>query len=192
MLAMVFAELVLVTVQGGTVVAWCPQRKGTTAFHCRQPEAEADRQGKHSAGMQLPHTLLAAQARGAAAELVCVLPRPVAACIPLHQMHECVQVETCHSIATVPQYWNVNTGIFLRRYVYERVGKGTAGLATTQVVSGLWHGLREGHMLFFLMSIPMFAGSKGTRCCTFLVLLCLRGNGHCPNNATTYQHNRRT
>lgn len=72
-----------------------------------------------------------------------------------------LQVETCYSIAQVPKFWNVNTGVFLRRYVYERVGKGFVGLAVTQLVSGLWHGLREGHMLFFAMSIPLFAGSKG-------------------------------
>lgn len=72
-----------------------------------------------------------------------------------------LQVETCYSIAQVPKYWNVNTGVFLRRYVYERVGRSLLGLAVTQLVSGLWHGLREGHMIFFAMTIPLFAGSKG-------------------------------
>lgn len=65
----------------------------------------------------------------------------------------------------VPKYWNVNTGVFLRRYVYERVGKGFAGLAVTQLVSGLWHGLREGHMIFFFMTIFLFQGSKGALHC---------------------------
>jgi lysophospholipid acyltransferase len=73
---------------------------------------------------------------------------------------ELVKVETCYSLALLPKYWNVNTGLFLRRYVYERVGKGFVGLAVTQLVSGLWHGLREGHMLFFFMSIFLFQGSK--------------------------------
>jgi lysophospholipid acyltransferase len=75
--------------------------------------------------------------------------------------HTCAQVETCYSIAIVPKFWNVNTGVFLRRYVYDRVGRGFKGLAVTQLVSGLWHGLREGHLLFFIMTVPLFAGSKG-------------------------------
>jgi lysophospholipid acyltransferase len=56
---------------------------------------------------------------------------------------ELVKVETCYSLALLPKYWNVNTGLFLRRYVHERVGKGFVGMAVTQLVSGLWHGLRE-------------------------------------------------
>lgn len=75
------------------------------------------------------------------------------------------QVETCTSIATVPRYWNINTGYFLRRYVYERWGGGVAALAATQMVSGLWHGLREGHMFYFAFTIPMFQSSKGALCC---------------------------
>jgi lysophospholipid acyltransferase len=70
------------------------------------------------------------------------------------------KVESCYSLALLPKCWNVNTGVFLRRYVYERVGKGFAGLAVTQVVSGLWHGLREGHMIFFFLTIFLFQGSK--------------------------------
>lgn len=72
-----------------------------------------------------------------------------------------MQVETCTSIAVIPRFWNINTGYFLRRYVYERWGGGTAALAATQMVSGLWHGLREGHLFYFLFTIPMFHSSKG-------------------------------
>lgn len=62
----------------------------------------------------------------------------------------------------MPRYWNINTGKFLRRYVYERVGGGVVGLALTQVVSALWHGLREGFLAYFVMSIFLFQSSKGT------------------------------
>jgi D-alanyl-lipoteichoic acid acyltransferase DltB (MBOAT superfamily) len=73
-----------------------------------------------------------------------------------------MQVEACTSVATIPRYWNINTGYFLRRYVYERWGGGTIALAATQMISGLWHGLREGHLFYFFLTIPMFHSSKGT------------------------------
>lgn len=76
---------------------------------------------------------------------------------------QCMQVEKCTSIAMIPRYWNINTGLFLRRYVYERWGGGTVALAATQMISGLWHGLREGHLFYFLFTIPMLQSSKGTR-----------------------------
>eukprot|EP00892_Ulva_mutabilis_P010068 jgi/Ulvmu1/7433/UM036_0094.1 len=70
------------------------------------------------------------------------------------------QMETSTSVAITPRFWNINTGFFLRRYVYERFGGGVFGLATTQMVSGLWHGLREGHLLFFFSTIFLFQSSK--------------------------------
>lgn len=72
-----------------------------------------------------------------------------------------LQVESSISVAMTPRYWNINTGLFLRRYVYERFGGGVAGLAMAQMVSGLWHGLREGHLLFFFCTIFLFQSSKG-------------------------------
>ena len=81
-----------------------------------------------------------------------------------------MQVETCTSIAVIPRFWNINTGYFLRRYVYERWGGGTAALAATQMVSGLWHGLREGHLFYFLCTIPMFHSSKGALLLEFLLV----------------------
>lgn len=71
-----------------------------------------------------------------------------------------IKVETCVSLAVLPRFWNTNTGVFLRRYVYERVGGGFLGLAVTQLVSSVWHGLREGFVAFFVMSIFMFQASK--------------------------------
>ncbi|KAL6747480.1 membrane bound O-acyl transferase family protein [Haematococcus lacustris] len=54
----------------------------------------------------------------------------------------------------VPQHWNIVTGQFLRRYVYERLTRagrkpGFSQLLCTQLTSALWHGLSGGHFLFF-------------------------------------------
>nr|QNL10711.1 LPAT [Haematococcus lacustris]QNL10738.1 acyl-CoA: diacylglycerol acyltransferase 1 [Haematococcus lacustris] len=54
----------------------------------------------------------------------------------------------------VPQHWNIVTGQFLRRYVYERLTRagrkpGFFQLLCTQLTSALWHGLSGGHFLFF-------------------------------------------
>lgn len=91
----------------------------------------------------------------------------------MHRGEAHIQVETCTSIAVIPRFWNINTGYFLRRYVYERWGGGAAALAATQMVSGLWHGLREGHLLYFAFTIPMFHSSKGT-CLVVLIPAILR------------------
>lgn len=77
-----------------------------------------------------------------------------------------MQMETSTSVAITPRYWNINTGLFLRRYVYERFGGGVVGLASAQMVSGLWHGLREGHLLFFFFTIFLFHSSKGVTACS--------------------------
>ncbi|KXZ56055.1 hypothetical protein GPECTOR_2g937 [Gonium pectorale] len=59
------------------------------------------------------------------------------------------------SARNVPLYWNIGTGIFLRRYVYERItpkGRkpGFPALLFTQSVSGVWHGLYPGYIMFFV------------------------------------------
>lgn len=64
-------------------------------------------------------------------------------------------------MSLMPRFWNVNTGIFLRRYCYERMGAGFVSMAATQIVSSLWHGLREGFLAFFSGTILMFQSSKG-------------------------------
>lgn len=61
---------------------------------------------------------------------------------------------TTDSARLVPLHWNVTTGVFLRRYVYERLtpkGKrpGFPQLFATQMTSALWHGLSGGQALFF-------------------------------------------
>ncbi|KAG2426844.1 hypothetical protein HYH02_014697 [Chlamydomonas schloesseri] len=59
------------------------------------------------------------------------------------------------SARNVPLNWNIATGVFLRRYVYERVAPkpprkpGFQSLLFTQLISAVWHGLYPGYMLFF-------------------------------------------
>ena len=58
------------------------------------------------------------------------------------------------SARVVVSHWNICTGVWLRRYVYERLtpkGKrpGFAQLMATQLVSAIWHGLYPGYLLFF-------------------------------------------
>ncbi|GLC46847.1 hypothetical protein PLESTB_001540800 [Pleodorina starrii] len=58
------------------------------------------------------------------------------------------------SARNVPLNWNICTGNFLRRYVYERVTPrnrrpGFQSLLFTQLVSAVWHGLYAGYMMFF-------------------------------------------
>lgn len=58
------------------------------------------------------------------------------------------------SARNVPLNWNIATGTFLRRYVYERIAPrgrkpGFQSLLFTQLVSAVWHGLYAGYMLFF-------------------------------------------
>ncbi|KAL3156423.1 hypothetical protein ABBQ38_000734 [Trebouxia sp. C0009 RCD-2024] len=74
-------------------------------------------------------------------------------------------VECQTSLAKLPEHWNVCTGLFLRQYVYERLtpkGKGPSffTLIVTQLVSGIWHGLFPGYVLFFVSSALMFQSSK--------------------------------
>lgn len=79
-----------------------------------------------------------------------------------------MQVELITSMSLMPRFWNVNTGVFLRRYCYERMGTGFVSMAATQVISSLWHGLREGFLAFFTGTIFMFQSSKGA--CLALLL----------------------
>eukprot|EP00798_Chlamydomonas_sp_ICE-L_P022213 gene22213-29276_t len=62
-----------------------------------------------------------------------------------------------------PGHWNIQTGVWLRRCVYERItpkGKkpGFVQLMTTQLASAIWHGLSPGYLMFFastaLLSTP--------------------------------------
>ncbi|DBA91841.1 TPA: hypothetical protein ACH3X1_015978 [Trebouxia sp. C0004] len=74
-------------------------------------------------------------------------------------------VEFQTSLAKLPEHWNVCTGLFLRQYVYERLtvkGKPPTffTLIVTQLVSGIWHGLFPGYVLFFISSALMFQSSK--------------------------------
>jgi len=65
-------------------------------------------------------------------------------------------------MALVPKFWNVNTGVFLRRYCYNRLRGGFAALAATQIVCSIWHGPCEGYLAFFAGSVMMIQSSKGT------------------------------
>eukprot|EP00775_Hariotina_reticulata_P003753 gene3753-4011_t len=75
-----------------------------------------------------------------------------------------LKVEFCDSSRLLAGYWNTTTGIFLRRYVYERLtppGRKPTfmTLMVTQLVSGVWHGLYPGYILFFAGSAVFFAHS---------------------------------
>jgi len=72
----------------------------------------------------------------------------------------------CTDSATlVPTAWNICTGNFLRRYVYERLAPkgrkpGFLELLMTQMTSAVWHGLYAGYMLFFAGSAVWIYFSK--------------------------------
>lgn len=75
------------------------------------------------------------------------------------------KVEFQTSAARLPADWNIATGNFLRRYVYDRVtpanGKPTLStMVITQLVSGFWHGIFPGYALFFVSSAFFFNSSK--------------------------------
>jgi lysophospholipid acyltransferase len=75
-----------------------------------------------------------------------------------------LKVEFGDSSRVMPASWNTQTGVFLRRYVYERVtppGRKPTfrTLLITQLVAGVWHGLYPGYFLFFASSALYFAHS---------------------------------
>lgn len=70
-------------------------------------------------------------------------------------------VQTADSGRKLPITWNILTGVFLRRYVYERVtpaGKkpGFQTLLIANVTSALWHGLFPGYLWFFVTLAVQF------------------------------------
>ena len=74
-------------------------------------------------------------------------------------------VELSATFVQIPHNWNVQTGNWLRNYVYDRTTpKGKRGgfkqLLVTQVVSGVWHGLYAGYWLFFVSSAVFVHASK--------------------------------
>lgn len=74
------------------------------------------------------------------------------------------RVELATSGRDLPQYWNINTGLWLRHYVYERLlqhrySEFTA-LLVTQTLSGVWHGLYAGYWMFFVGSVAMLQAAK--------------------------------
>jgi len=75
------------------------------------------------------------------------------------------ETEFPSSFAKIPAYWNICTGTFLRKYVYDRLtpaGKKPSfyTLLATQLVSGFWHGLYPGYFLFFVSASVAIASSK--------------------------------
>jgi lysophospholipid acyltransferase len=65
-----------------------------------------------------------------------------------------MRFELCQNLAEIPLRWNIQTGAWLRHYVYERITpKGSKptfwSMIVTQTVSGAWHGLYPGYLLFF-------------------------------------------
>lgn len=61
-----------------------------------------------------------------------------------------LKLELSQSIRDLSVYWNQNTALWLRRYVYERLPGPYANLAATYVVSATWHGFYPGYYIFFL------------------------------------------
>ena len=71
------------------------------------------------------------------------------------------EIELSPSAAYVVTRWNCRTGGWLRTYVYERVGgRGFWPVLVTQIVSGVWHGLSIGYVLFFANSAMMINCSR--------------------------------
>jgi len=61
------------------------------------------------------------------------------------------------TLNSIPLHWNIQTGMWLRNYVYDRVTPagmkpGLTQLLITQIVSGVWHGLYAGYWFFFVSS----------------------------------------
>lgn len=74
-------------------------------------------------------------------------------------------VEMQPSFAALAVSWNVQTGSWLRRYVYERLARpgvkpSVVTVLATQVVSGAWHGLYPGYWAFFVTSAFLIEASK--------------------------------
>eukprot|EP00769_Ergobibamus_cyprinoides_P002440 gnl/Ergobibamus_cyprinoides/3564.p1 GENE.gnl/Ergobibamus_cyprinoides/3564~~gnl/Ergobibamus_cyprinoides/3564.p1 ORF type:complete len:184 (-),score=47.75 gnl/Ergobibamus_cyprinoides/3564:27-578(-) len=63
-------------------------------------------------------------------------------------------IESCGSTVTILKHWNVNTALWLRHYVYERMQAAAPALKpfadiVTNLASALWHGLFAGYYVFF-------------------------------------------
>jgi len=76
-----------------------------------------------------------------------------------------ISVELCTSGAKFPDHWNIQTSLWLRYYVYERLVKpgtkpGFWQVLMTQLVSAIWHGLYPGYLFFFSSSSLFFEAAK--------------------------------
>ena len=77
-----------------------------------------------------------------------------------------LSVSVAISIPTSIHIQNIQTGAWLRHYVYDRVwlshdGRPTfLSLAAAQVVSLIWHGLDVGYLVMFLSSILYLHAGK--------------------------------
>eukprot|EP00898_Chlorokybus_atmophyticus_P005855 jgi/Chlat1/6270/Chrsp44S05862 len=74
-------------------------------------------------------------------------------------------VELCVSGAQLPAVWNVSVSTWLRTYVYIRLSPvgskpGYLPLLATQFISGIWHGVYPGYILYFVSTSFMIAASK--------------------------------
>jgi hypothetical protein len=59
---------------------------------------------------------------------------------------------TSDNAREVVRHWNVQTGVFLRRYVYDRLPRDASSatrLVLTQLVAALWHGFHVCHFMMF-------------------------------------------
>ncbi|CAG9467675.1 unnamed protein product [Pedinophyceae sp. YPF-701] len=76
-----------------------------------------------------------------------------------------LQVEWASSSVLIPTDWNVQTGEFLRHYVYERstldgAKPGALSLILAQTVASLWHGISFGYWVFFITSAIWILAGK--------------------------------
>ncbi len=71
------------------------------------------------------------------------------------------QIETNPSAAQTVTKWNVHTGLWLRNYVYRRIGRADfSAILLTQVICGLWHGFSLGYLVFFVNTAIMIQASR--------------------------------
>eukprot|EP01127_Copromyxa_protea_P007533 TRINITY_DN17429_c0_g1_i1.p1 TRINITY_DN17429_c0_g1~~TRINITY_DN17429_c0_g1_i1.p1 ORF type:complete len:494 (-),score=105.35 TRINITY_DN17429_c0_g1_i1:39-1499(-) len=58
--------------------------------------------------------------------------------------------ETPTSYSMASAAWNIQTSVWLKRYVYFRAPRGNIALYSTYAVSAFWHGFYPGYYLFFI------------------------------------------
>jgi len=58
--------------------------------------------------------------------------------------------ETANSYSMASNAWNMQTSVWLKRYIYFRAPRGNIAMFSTYVVSAFWHGFYPGYYIFFV------------------------------------------